>query len=241
MDWESAIGDWDRHEWMQDHGEWVSSQWDGEREERAAARSALAAALTEAADAAEDGEEIDWAAIEAARARLDAADEAMEGAVEPDESDYIAEGTIDPDEVSSDPGVRIWSDSWQAWDCHEGQDVYVAASPEDGGIRLVHNWWRTAYGRRHQRDLWRIAEIVTEAREIAEILDAVAPRVARDIWAELAPSLGGSTRMEVAEHLSEDRRHDLGLDEEAHEADDEDGARTLLAEPAPSNAKRALV
>jgi len=220
MDWSRYIGDWDTQEWMEEHGEWVSSQWDEERAERDEAREALAEALRAAADAAEGGDDIDWAAVEAARERLDAADEAMADAVEPDEGDYIAEGTIDPDGVSDSPGTRVWSDSWQGWDCQEGEDVYVAAAAEDGGIRVVHNWWRAAYGpHRHARDLWRVAEVVTDGRDIAEILDAVAPRVARDIWADLRAGLGAATIAEIAEALDADRRHELGLDEAEEDED----------------------
>jgi len=216
-DWARIAHDWDRHEWMSLHGEWASSQWDDARAERDEVRELLAVALREGADAAASARKIDWYDIDAAREALAAVERRLDGAVEPDESDYIAEGTIDPDGVSDDPGTCVWEDSWQGWDCTEGEGIYLAA--EDGGIRIVHRWWRDAYGARHARDLWRVVE-VTSTPEIAWILDEVELRVARDLWAELRPHLIDE-RSVVARCLSEDRRRELGLDLE----DDEDPPR----------------
>jgi hypothetical protein len=221
MDWSSIVGEWHRDSWMESHGEWASSRWDDARAERDEARSALAAALTEAADAAEDGDEIEWDEIEAARERLDAADKALDGAVDP-EDDYIAEGTIDPDGVQGEPGTEVWSDSWQGWDCREGEEVYL--SVERGGIRVVHHWWRDAHSRtRHDRDLWRVVTVVDTPRGIAEILDDVALDVARDLWADLRSRRYAHSVDEIAEHLSEELRRDLGLIE-AEELDEDAAA-----------------
>jgi hypothetical protein len=99
-----------------------------------------------------------------------AAERACDGEIKPDENDYIEEGTIDPDLVKDNPGVKVWSQSWQGWDCTEGEAVYLAVV--DGALRLVHRWYRDAYGQRHDRDLWRIAQAMTEAQDIAQVLDA---------------------------------------------------------------------
>jgi hypothetical protein len=127
-----------------------------------------------------------------------------------DDGDYIAEGTIDPDEVSSDPGVRIWSDSWQGWDCQEGDEVYL--SIVDDGIRVVHRWWRTAYTRtRHDRDLWRIAMVAIRPWDIAAVMERVDPAVARRLWGDLRPSLTADQVGEIAASMDADRRRVLGL------------------------------
>jgi len=216
MDWARIAHSWNRHEWMADHGEWASSQWDDARAERDEARSDLAAALTDAAAAAAAGREVDWYGIEAARDALAACDAEMEGSVEPGVDDYIAEGTIDPDDVADDPGTRVWGDRWQGWDCQEGETIYLAPAEDSDGIRVVHRWWRDAYtSTRHDRDLWRVATVVRDPSGIAEILDAVDRDVARALWDEQC--LGEEDIAEIAERLSAERRHDLGLDEYVEE------------------------
>lgn len=162
---ESFLSNWDRHEWMRDHGEWASAQFDPQRAEYAAALEAaqesaavIAGALDEAPSDDRVNERLDLCdAIDAARGlvaqleRLRAASVALDGAARADSSDYIAEGTIDPDdlrdECRSDQEVKYVS--WAGWDCREGRSVYLL---DDG--RVVLHWWRDACGSRHNRDLW---------------------------------------------------------------------------------------
>jgi hypothetical protein len=142
---ESFLEEWDRHEWMQDNGEWASAQWEEERAEYEEALEALGkisdqphsreAVLTEAGEALE---------------RLREAVKALDGALEPDESDYITEGTIDPDNIENAVTNLGVSDCWQGWDCQEGWGAYRHNNA------LYLNWWRSPYPNtnRHQRDLW---------------------------------------------------------------------------------------
>jgi hypothetical protein len=218
------VTEWDREEWMQDHGEWESARWDERREARDEAREALAEVLREAASADGNIANIDFDAIEEARVAAVEAEKALDGEVTP-EADYIAEGLIDPDEVSDDPGRKIWSNSWQGWDCTEGESVFVAVT--DRGLRVVHRWWRNAYGQRHDRDLWRVAETCESAGDIAHIFDNVVPdRAVWDLAADLARENPDLARR-VRERCDEAKRARRALDAvlppaEADEADEAD-------------------
>lgn len=147
---EQFLADWDRHVWMQDHGEWASSVWNDARTTYTEALAALAKAAKEAPvaervtsprRALED--------IKSALATLQEAAEALDGQVRPDESDYIATGTIDPDGVEGEAEALDVKREWSGWDCQEGWRAYRHKAD------LYLNWWRVAYGcLRHGRDLW---------------------------------------------------------------------------------------
>lgn len=159
------LSEWDRHEWMHAHGKWASANFKTQRAEYAAALEAAIESAAVIADALDEAPSEDRVherldlddALEAARCmvdqleRLRAASVALDGAAREDDNDYIAEGTIDPDglrdECRSDQEIACAS--WNGWDCREGRIVYLL---DDG--RVVLNWWRSAYGARHERDLW---------------------------------------------------------------------------------------
>lgn len=166
----SFLDGWNRHDWMQEHGDWASSRWDAERAEYdgalVAARDSIDAIADTLADApiAEraDADSLDIdSAIDSAQdiierlERLRAACAALDGSVSPDGGDYIAEGTIDPDDVAGEchSECRVGGDSWRGWDCTEGWAAYLLP---DG--RVVANWWRSAEGQRHERDLWILVD-----------------------------------------------------------------------------------
>jgi hypothetical protein len=180
--YENFVSEWDKETWMQEHGEWESARWDERREARDEARETFAAMLREAADEAAAGESVDLDFLATLHEKYVAAERGCEGEVTP-ENDYIAEGLIDPDEVSDDPGVAVYSGDWQGWDCTEGESVHLAFV--DGALRVVHNWWRNAYGQRHDRDLWRVAGCTSRACNIAEMLDAVRWRACETLVAQL--------------------------------------------------------
>jgi hypothetical protein len=209
---EGLVEDWshdqNRQEWMQDHGEWASAAWDDAREAREEAREALAEALREAATADGNVANIDFEAIEKARVAAVEAEKALDGEVTP-ENDYIAEGLIDPDGVSDDAGRKVWSQSRQGWDCIEGESVYVAVT--DRGMRIVHNWWRSAYRQRHDRDLWRVVDCVADANDIAQILDHAPDRVVVALAADLVRENPDLAR-EVREQCKKPSRARRALD-----------------------------
>lgn len=146
------LADWDRYEWMIEHGAWVSAEWD-------AARAEYDAALAELRDlvgAADDADCVGhWrgadAIVDCAR-ELARCARALDGQVTPDESDYIAEGTIDPDGVKAKAVCVYDGGSHRGWDCTESVDGYRV------GDALYMRWRREAYGNRHSRDLWVLVE-----------------------------------------------------------------------------------
>lgn len=154
---EVFLKSWDRQAWMADHGEWASAQWEEEREDYRACTEALEATLEDAlkalrsrdaSDLRDGVPDIDLKDIEDAYEELGRAANALLYQVRPDESDYIAEGTIDPDGVADDAehlGVEV---QWQGWDCTEGWSAYRV------GEALYAQWYRNAYGNRHDRELW---------------------------------------------------------------------------------------
>lgn len=151
---EAFLADWDRHEWMQRHGEWASEAWDDDREAYRAASERLASAID--ADPEDVGrlDGPDLEEIQEAFAALQAAATSLEGQVRPGEGDFIAEGTIDPDALedrATEPEVA--AASWQGWDCREGWRAYRV------GDALALNWYRLAWGHRHARDLWVIVDL----------------------------------------------------------------------------------
>jgi hypothetical protein len=149
---EAFLEDWNRHEWMNDNGDWASNQWDDERAEYAAAQENVAK-LAEQLKTARHGEaEALIGAMSDALDALESAAKALEGSVEPDESDYIAEGVIDPDNVEESCEKLDASASWQGWECTEGWRALRH------GNHLYMNWWRNAYGNRHKRDLYVLVE-----------------------------------------------------------------------------------
>lgn len=144
---ENFLEAWDRHDWMQEHGDWVSSEWDEARAEYVGAFEALQDAIADLPSA----DRADVSSIESVRAALktlELAAVALKGQVRPDESDYISEGTIDPDGVADEAEKLTGEQSWQGWDCREGW------APHRVDNDLYINWWRQAWGDRHQRDLW---------------------------------------------------------------------------------------
>ena len=169
---ELYLENWNRQDWMQEHGEWASAQWDDERADYAEAlKEALEASgvIADALEEAPDDDDCDSPldldeAIDAARElvekleKLAAASKAMDGAVRADESDYIAEGVIDQEELRGrcDDTNRVGHESWQAWDCREGWSAHLL---DDG--RVVLNWWRSVHGTtRHARDLWVLVDTI---------------------------------------------------------------------------------
>ena len=164
--------------------------------------------LREAATADGNVANIDFEAIEKARVAAVEAEKALDGEVTP-ENDYIAEGLIDPDGVSDDAGRKVWSQSRQGWDCIEGESVYVAVT--DRGMRIVHNWWRSAYRQRHDRDLWRVVDCVADANDIAQILDHAPDRVVVALAADLVRENPDLAR-EVREQCKKPSRARRALD-----------------------------
>ncbi len=144
----SFLSDWDRHEWMRDHGEWASAEWDYAREEYDAALAELRSAVDGAGEGDETSDDSEARSIIELAQELARCAEALDGQVLPDDSDYIAEGTIDPDGVA-DKAVCVYDggDS-QGRDCTESIDGYRV------GDALYMRWYRDARGERHSRDLW---------------------------------------------------------------------------------------
>lgn len=152
---ESYLEDWDRAQWMQDHGTWASERWQDEREDYDEAL----AKFREAVDALPDGDGVCYdtkhafASLEVDMAELKTAMEDLDGQVHPDESDFIAEGTIDPEGVKGGAeSLHVDSNLVQGWDCTEGWAAYRH------GDALVMHWFRDAQGARHERDLWVVVD-----------------------------------------------------------------------------------
>jgi hypothetical protein len=149
---EAFLEDWDRREWLADHAPWASEEHDAARVHYDGLRAELLEALVE-------GERLDSAAsgqLLAAMERLQGAIHLLDGQVLPDDGDYPVEGTIDPGERAERlerDGAVLAKAHAEGWDCVEGWDAYL---DEDGA--LVMNWWRTARGNRHQRDLWVVVD-----------------------------------------------------------------------------------
>jgi hypothetical protein len=144
------LADWDRHEWMIDHGEWASAEWEDARNDYDAALAELRAVVDAADDADGVSDDSDCDAIAQALDDLRECAKALDSQVLPDESDYIEEGTIDPDGVA-DKAVCVYDGgSHRGWDCAESIDGYRV------GDALYMRWRRDAYGNsnRHSRDLW---------------------------------------------------------------------------------------
>lgn len=147
----SFLEDWDRHEWLRDHGTWASEEWNE-------ARKAYEDAVQELREAVEDLDDPEYAdpcsADDVARAvaAVQDAAKALDGQVRPDESDYIAEGLLDPDGVADKAEPCGVDCAWQGWDCREGWSAHRV------GDALYLNWFRSAYGNRHDRDLWVLVD-----------------------------------------------------------------------------------
>lgn len=162
---ENFLSDWDRREWVIEHGEWASSEWDNERGAYDIAVAKFAAAVEtldeELGNVPEshdyDGGDLanardSMANLNAAFRALESAATSLEGQIKPDESDYTSEGLIDPDGVANradDLECGIWGDGW---DCREGWSAYRV---DDA---LYIRWWRDAWGNRHERDLWVLVD-----------------------------------------------------------------------------------
>lgn len=151
------ISDWNRRDWMSEHGTWASEDWESERSEYEDAHSEVEVAFNDltvdATFGADNTVGAEIARLHAALDRLESAHKALDGQVRPDEfSDYISEGTIDPDNVEGGAVSLDIGESWQGWDCTEGWGAYRS---DDA---LVMNWWRSASGQRHQRDLWVVVD-----------------------------------------------------------------------------------
>lgn len=153
---EDFLATWDRHGWMETHGEWASEAWDVKREDFEEAQEQVERAIAVDAEKADDtfvGFDADEAreAIEA----LATAAEALRGQVRPGLGDFIAEGTIDPSCLADQLNavMPIAHRAWDAWDCREGWRAFKA------GHALVMNWWRHGWGgQRHERDLWVLVD-----------------------------------------------------------------------------------
>jgi hypothetical protein len=93
------LEDWDRQEWMSDHGEWASAEWDDAREE-------YVARAAEAVEAADDEAIAVAEAAEAAEAAAEAADdaEARAAAAAATEAADAARSLADAVEYLSDDG-----------------------------------------------------------------------------------------------------------------------------------------
>lgn len=142
---------WNRSDWMVEHGEWASTEWDNARAEYDKAIDALEYAINTVPSAYSANSD----ALSEIRYALEAAEEALdelEGQVKPDESDYIIEGVIDPDNVEGLAEQVGVSSSWEGWCCKEG---WVALRTSDD---LYLNWYRHAYGNRRSRDLYVLVE-----------------------------------------------------------------------------------
>lgn len=149
---ERFLENWDRHQWMVDHGDWESEKWEDAREEYDEAVADLKAIV----HALASGDRTGWSdryeiesMLEAAQAVAEA-QKALHDQVTPDESDYIAEGVIDPDEVKDKAIPCHVHHTWRGWDCTEGWGAYRH------GDALYLHWCRTPDGgsARHDRDLW---------------------------------------------------------------------------------------
>lgn len=144
----SFLNEWNRHEWMQAYGEWASEEWDIHRENYDLQVECVQEALVNA-------DSLDYSAACELTSQLESlltCIKALDSQVLPDDSDYIAQGIIDPDEIKDKDKELLTSQMWTGWDCKEGWDAYRL------GDDLVLNWWRDAYGERHQRDLWMTIE-----------------------------------------------------------------------------------
>jgi hypothetical protein len=157
------LEDWDRHQWMMDHGEWASEEWSEEREDYSDAIEQLLLSIDKVKETVLETLDESRAdsfrdvrcALEKAMEELSEAEsiaKELDGQVRPDESDYIAEGTIDPDDVSDKAVDLDIGERWQGWDCYEGWSAYRV---DDA---LYVRWYRTAYGNRHERDLWVLVD-----------------------------------------------------------------------------------
>lgn len=165
---EQYLQEWDRHSWMQDHGEWASAKWEEERDAYQAAKDTLEEVLQAALDDVErsSSDEVPniMGAISEARDALIEAAEALDGEVRANEFDYIAEGLIDPDDVSDsatnlEVGYSVQEyGSRKGWSAHRYDDD------------LYMQWWRNPYGgtSRHHRDLWVLVEEEFFANEESE-------------------------------------------------------------------------
>lgn len=151
---ESFLEQWDRSEWMQAHGGWASEEFEEKRE----AYDDALASFREAVEELPDGESVKYDnkhelhMIEVELKLLKEAMLALEGQVNPDESDYIAEGTIDPDNLKEGSESLDIGHCYQGWDCQEGWEAYRK------GDALVVQWFRHAIGNRHERDLWVLVD-----------------------------------------------------------------------------------
>ena len=152
---------WDRQEWMQEHGDWASADWEGEREQYEEAVSSLRDDLEQVCAAVGSLPKADRAGSGAAAvvreavnellARLDSVElaaEALDNQVRQNEHDYIVGGTLDPDCVAGTAERLPVAERWQGWDCYEGWGAYRHET------HLYVNWWRDAMGNRTERNLW---------------------------------------------------------------------------------------
>jgi len=163
---EAFLENWDRQQWMQDHGEWASENWNEARNvynsainELNSTRADLVYVLNNVSD---DSEEADCNSFYYVRSALKNFENALElaelaaknldGQVLPNDQDYISEGLIDPDDVADKAHYLDFSARWQGWDCTEGWGAYRA------GYALIINWWRNACGNRHDRNLWVVVD-----------------------------------------------------------------------------------
>jgi len=147
---EAFLENWDRHQWMQDHGKWASAQWDEERAAYDGAVEELRAAVESlpAADKADGDLDGVSAALEAVRE----AAKSLADQVCPDESDYTATGTIDPADAKSSAEDLGIGECSREWECREGWGAYRV------GDALYVRWYRDAWGVRHDRDLWVLVD-----------------------------------------------------------------------------------
>jgi hypothetical protein len=159
------LEDWDRQQWMQDHGEWASENWNEARETYTGAINNLKnerEVLVDELNNVSDAETTDRHSLHYVRSALKGFEEALvlaesaakdlDDQVLPNEQDYIAEGLIDPDDVEDKAQDLGIGERWQGWDCIEGWNAYRA---EDA---LIICWWRNACGNRHDRKLWVVVD-----------------------------------------------------------------------------------
>jgi len=145
---ETYLEEWDRHDWMSDHGSWASEEWDDARHAYDDAAVALADAVADA-PAADDAVDIQLDDVRDALDALVAAATALRGQVLPDDDDYISDDVIDPDGVATRAQALHVGASAPGWDCVEGWDAWRV---DDA---LYVRWWRSqCAGARRPRDLW---------------------------------------------------------------------------------------
>lgn len=149
--------EWDREQWLEQHGRWASEEWDDAR----AAYAEAVAELSEVLDSSDPERPVDTDELMYAAALVRDASEALVDQVTADD-DRIAEGTVDPDDVSElcTPDRELEHASAEGWDCVEGHAVYLLP---DG--RVVYRWYREGRGERRSRDLYVVAGALEEGHE----------------------------------------------------------------------------